>query len=623
MPPPPPASTPLVSVIVPIHDLRAQVGAAIASLRAQSFGNFEAIIVDDGSRDGSDRAACAATEGDPRFQLIRFDNRGLSAARNAGLDRAWGQYLAFLDGDDRWSGSFLARMITFIEAERADWVACAFRDIHPAGPGRIHSAIHGLTHDQLLAQTPGPTRWPLNDWRAIIRHYPSVWNKLYRRDFVARLRFDEDTWFEDHAFFLQLAARSATLPHLPEPLYLQTRGRPGQITGRDDERIFQQFDVLERIERIMAAHPLPGAPEAMAEMTGRLLAERSLALREPVRRARWLARTARHLQARAMTLPPDQSASLAATVAGRIAVTVLLEPAPPMRAPRPLPDNRLRKTIATLAEQDISSLEVIVLLPPGQGPPDLSPLQQAGRVACIMEVPRPGPAAWGAGADHAQGAALLIARAGDTFEPSALRLLADARGRQGTPMACCGYISPAGRWRTGWNGMLQGDQARLHDGIVIHSPPGCQPRMPLLASHMIAREQLQTALRAPGLDDMGDLAEEALLDRLGAQGISNVWLDFPGLTATARPLPRPGDIARALARFRPERRQCEVLSRLVQLRLDLAQGLPRPRRLAWIVQLALRRRAGGLSDCHGPFDPILDPRIGRLLALRASGRGHG
>ena len=135
---PTPSSTPLVSVIMPIHDLRAQVGAAIASLRAQSLGDFEAIIIDDGSRDGSDLVAGAAIGGDPRFQLIRFENRGLSAARNAGLDRARGRYLAFLDGDDRWRDSFLARMITFIEAERADWVACAFRDIHPAGPGRIH-----------------------------------------------------------------------------------------------------------------------------------------------------------------------------------------------------------------------------------------------------------------------------------------------------------------------------------------------------------------------------------------------------------------------------------------------------------------------------------------------------
>ena len=79
-------ASPAVSVIVPVHDVAAHIGPCLQSLREQTFTDFEVIVVDDGSTDGSDRAARTAIARDPRFRLIRQDNRGLSEARNAGLD---------------------------------------------------------------------------------------------------------------------------------------------------------------------------------------------------------------------------------------------------------------------------------------------------------------------------------------------------------------------------------------------------------------------------------------------------------------------------------------------------------------------------------------------------------
>ena len=93
-------NTPAVSIIVPVFDVEDHVAAAIASLRDQSFADFEAIVVDDGSTDASADRAAAAIGDDPRFTLIRQANRGLSGARNTGLARVRAPVVGFLDSDD-------------------------------------------------------------------------------------------------------------------------------------------------------------------------------------------------------------------------------------------------------------------------------------------------------------------------------------------------------------------------------------------------------------------------------------------------------------------------------------------------------------------------------------------
>ena len=138
---------------------------------------------------------------------------------------------------------FLARMHGALVAHDADWVACALRYCFGDGSGTAHSAIHDAED---LAAHPAARLYRFDDWCDVIRHFPSAWNKLYRRSLIDGLRFDPGTWFEDHAFFLRAAARTDHILHLPEPLYLQTRGRPGQITTSDDERVFDLSEVVLR-----------------------------------------------------------------------------------------------------------------------------------------------------------------------------------------------------------------------------------------------------------------------------------------------------------------------------------------------------------------------------------------
>jgi GT2 family glycosyltransferase len=105
---------PQVSVIVPCYNHARYLPQALHSVLSQTFSDWEAIIVDDGSTDNT--RDIAARFSDPRVQYKYQENRGLSAARNAGIRAARGQYLAFLDADDAWAPEFLEACVAKLAA---------------------------------------------------------------------------------------------------------------------------------------------------------------------------------------------------------------------------------------------------------------------------------------------------------------------------------------------------------------------------------------------------------------------------------------------------------------------------------------------------------------------------
>src|SRR5438034_3985092 len=94
---------PSVSVIIPVHNRASKIAMAVDSVRAQTYPNWEAIVVDDGSTDGSHRVVMQLAEEDDRIALVRHSfRRGAQAARNTGIHHSRAKWIAFLDSDDRW-----------------------------------------------------------------------------------------------------------------------------------------------------------------------------------------------------------------------------------------------------------------------------------------------------------------------------------------------------------------------------------------------------------------------------------------------------------------------------------------------------------------------------------------
>ena len=115
----------LISVVVPVYNCAPYLDACMQSLQAQTWQNWEAVLVDDGSTDGSAALCDAWAEKDPRIRVLHQKNAGVSAARNAGIEAVQGRYLAFVDADDRVEPEFLQTLRETIgETQLA--VCCVF-----------------------------------------------------------------------------------------------------------------------------------------------------------------------------------------------------------------------------------------------------------------------------------------------------------------------------------------------------------------------------------------------------------------------------------------------------------------------------------------------------------------
>ena len=119
-----------VSVIIPVYNREAYIRESVDSVLAQTFTEFEVIVVDDGSTDAAAEIIQSYT--DPRIRLIRQSHQGVSAARNTGLDAARGEYITFLDSDDLYYPDFLQSLFQIIQSTKTDMAFSNFTESYDA-----------------------------------------------------------------------------------------------------------------------------------------------------------------------------------------------------------------------------------------------------------------------------------------------------------------------------------------------------------------------------------------------------------------------------------------------------------------------------------------------------------
>ena len=111
------SQTPIISVIVPVYNVEQYLPRCIDSILAQTFTDFELLLIDDGSKDKSGAICDAYARKDPRIRVFHKPNGGVSSARNMGLDNAKGEWIAFVDSDDWVNEDFLANFVEIDSGE--------------------------------------------------------------------------------------------------------------------------------------------------------------------------------------------------------------------------------------------------------------------------------------------------------------------------------------------------------------------------------------------------------------------------------------------------------------------------------------------------------------------------
>ena len=125
---------PLVSIIVPVYNVKPYLNRCVDSLLGQSYQNMELLLVDDGSTDGSETLCDEYAAQDARVRVLHKKNGGLSDARNAGVDAAKGEYLSFVDGDDWVSPYYIENLYRALEQAGADFSASCFEEVFEGQP---------------------------------------------------------------------------------------------------------------------------------------------------------------------------------------------------------------------------------------------------------------------------------------------------------------------------------------------------------------------------------------------------------------------------------------------------------------------------------------------------------
>ncbi|EME3187758.1 glycosyltransferase, partial [Enterococcus faecalis] len=134
---------PKISIIVPVYNVEKYLEKCVRSILAQTFTDFELILVDDGSPDSSGAMCDQFAEQDQRVKVIHKENGGLSDARNAGIEIATGEYLGFVDSDDYIADDMYELLYTNIVKEDADLSICGIYDVYEGKEPIVKSLIQG------------------------------------------------------------------------------------------------------------------------------------------------------------------------------------------------------------------------------------------------------------------------------------------------------------------------------------------------------------------------------------------------------------------------------------------------------------------------------------------------
>lgn len=212
----------LISVIVPVYNVEPYLRQCLDSIINQTYRNIEIIVIDDGSTDGCPQICEEFRERDERVVVFHTENRGLSAARNLGIDHAHGEWIMFVDSDDWVEPEFCRLPYETAVEHGADLVIFEMAIIDLNGHTKKR---HYQTSGIISAET------------AVECGHSAAWNKLYHRDLFVGICYPVGQVAEDTAITHRLVFKARTIVYLNDELYYY-RKRKGSISEKKDTVLY-------------------------------------------------------------------------------------------------------------------------------------------------------------------------------------------------------------------------------------------------------------------------------------------------------------------------------------------------------------------------------------------------
>lgn len=236
-----------VSLIIPVYNVEKYLDKCLGSVEKQTFKDFEAVIVNDGSTDNSLEIIEKYTQRNDNFICFSTENNGLGGARNFGLSKAAGEYVVFLDSDDYISPDCLEKLYRAITDNESDIAVCNIYDVKEDG------TVISTSKTNLCNVTTS-----LFESHQILFNRPCAWAKMYRKSLFDGFSYVSREWYEDIRLTPKLFLKANKITYIDDYLFFYVQ-RAGSIMNNSNAK--RNLEIINAFDDLISYFKESGAYE--------------------------------------------------------------------------------------------------------------------------------------------------------------------------------------------------------------------------------------------------------------------------------------------------------------------------------------------------------------------------
>ena len=237
-----------VSMIIPVYGVEAYLGECLETVLNQTYSNLEIILIDDESKDHCPEICDEYAQKDARIKVIHQKNGGAANARNHGLEIATGEYICFIDSDDKIELNYVEKLLHAIKESQSDIAVCSFKQWY-----KDHSQ-DSMNCENREYTSKDYVRKFLSDWTCGL-----IWNKMFYKKTLDGVRFEEGHKIDDEFFTYQTVLKARKVAVFDKSLYWYRMRRSGVMlsgTQYQEQMLKDRLDyMIKRYEVVVKKYP--------------------------------------------------------------------------------------------------------------------------------------------------------------------------------------------------------------------------------------------------------------------------------------------------------------------------------------------------------------------------------